>query len=51
MLLGNEKQTKTIDGLSGKSDEENLSFTYDVLDRYILNGEISDLDMRLAPSR
>lgn len=44
--------TKTpIDGLSGKSDEENLCFTYDVLDRYILNGEISDLDMRLAPSR
>lgn len=32
-----------IDGLSGKSDEENLGFTYDVLDRYILNGEISDL--------
>ena len=39
--------TKTpIDGLSGKSDEENLGFTYDVLDRYILNGEISDLDIK-----
>ena len=35
-----------IDGLSGKSDEENLGFTYDVLDRYILNGEISDLDIK-----
>ena len=39
--------TKTpIDGLSGKSDEENLGFTYDVLDRYILTGEISDLDIK-----
>lgn len=39
--------TKTpIDGLSGKSDEENLGFTYDVLDRYILNGEISDLEIK-----
>ena len=39
--------TKTpIDGLSGKSDKENLGFTYDVLDRYILNGEISDLDIK-----
>ena len=39
--------TKTpVDGLSGKSDEENLGFTYDVLDRYILTGEISDLDIK-----
>ena len=39
--------TKTpIDGLSGKSDEENLGFTYDVLDRYILTGEISDLEIK-----
>ena len=39
--------TKTpIDGLSGKSDEENLGFTYDVLDRYILTGEISDLEKK-----
>ncbi len=31
-----------IDGLSGKSDEENLGFTYAVLDRYIRTGEIDD---------
>lgn len=31
-----------IDGLSGKTDEENLGFTYDVLDRYIRTGEIED---------
>lgn len=27
-----------IDGLSGKTDEENLGFTYDMLDRYIREG-------------
>lgn len=27
-----------IDGLSGKSDEENLGFTYDTLDKYIRDG-------------
>ena len=27
-----------IDGLSGKSDEENLGFTYEALDRYIREG-------------
>ncbi|MCR4926000.1 MAG: NAD(+) synthase [Clostridiales bacterium] len=32
-----------IDGLCGKSDEENLGFTYAVLDRYIRTGEIDDL--------
>lgn len=31
-----------IDGLCGKSDEENLGFTYAVLDRYIRTGEIDD---------
>jgi len=31
-----------IDGLSDKTDEENLGFTYDVLDRYIRTGEIDD---------
>ncbi len=31
-----------IDGLCGKTDEENLGFTYDVLDRYIRQGEIDD---------
>ena len=31
-----------IDGLSGKTDEDNLGFTYAVLDRYIRTGEIDD---------
>ena len=30
------------DGLSGKSDEDNMGFTYAVLDRYIETGEIDD---------
>ena len=30
------------DGLCGKSDEDNLGFTYDVLDKYIRTGEIED---------
>ncbi|MCQ2454645.1 MAG: NAD(+) synthase [Clostridia bacterium] len=30
------------DGLCGKTDEENLGFSYDVLDRYIRSGEIDD---------
>ncbi len=33
-----------IDGLSGKTDEENLGFTYDELDRYIRTGEIENKD-------
>lgn len=31
-----------IDGLCGKTDEDNLGFTYEVLDRYIRTGEIDD---------
>ncbi|MBQ1396334.1 MAG: NAD(+) synthase [Eubacterium sp.] len=31
-----------IDGLSGLTDEQNLGFTYEVLDRYIRTGEIDD---------
>ena len=31
-----------IDGLSGKTDEDNLGFTYAVLDRYIRTGQIDD---------
>ena len=31
-----------IDGLCGKTDEDNLGFTYAVLDRYIREGEIDD---------
>lgn len=30
------------DGMSGKSDEEKLGFTYEVLDRYIRTGECDD---------
>ena len=30
------------DGMSGRSDEEKLGFTYEVLDRYIRTGEIED---------
>jgi NAD+ synthase len=32
-----------IDGLCGKTDEDNLGFTYAELDRYIRTGEIDDL--------
>ncbi len=32
-----------IDGLCGKTDEENLGFTYAELDRYIRTGEIEDI--------
>ena len=31
------------DGLCGKTDEDNLGFTYEVLDRYIRTGQIDDL--------
>lgn len=34
------------DGLCGKTDEDNLGFTYDVLDRYIRTGEIEDEDTK-----
>lgn len=35
-----------IDGLCGKTDEDNLGFTYAVLDRYIRTGEIDDEDIK-----
>lgn len=35
-----------LDGLCGKTDEENFGFTYEVLDRYIRTGEIDDLDIK-----
>lgn len=35
-----------IDGLCGKTDEENLGFTYLELDRYIRTGEIDDLNKK-----
>lgn len=34
------------DGLCGRTDEDNLGFTYDVLDRYIRTGEIDDLSVK-----
>ena len=41
--LPNELVDKTpIDGLCGKTDEDNLGFTYAVLDKYIRTGEIDD---------
>lgn len=35
-----------IDGLSGKTDEDNLGFTYAVLDRYIRDGICEDENVR-----
>ena len=35
-----------IDGLCGKTDEDNLGFTYAELDRYIRTGKIDDLDKK-----
>lgn len=35
-----------IDGLCGRTDEDNLGFTYAELDRYIRTGEIEDLDKK-----
>lgn len=35
-----------IDGLCGKTDEENLGFTYAELDKYIRTGEIDDLNKK-----
>lgn len=41
--LPDELVDKTpIDGLCGRTDEDNLGFTYAVLDRYIRTGEIDD---------
>lgn len=34
------------DGLCGKTDEDNLGFTYDVLDRYIRTGKIEDKEVK-----
>lgn len=35
-----------IDGLCGKTDEDNLGFSYAVLDRYIRTGEIDDPEIK-----
>lgn len=34
------------DGLTGKTDEDNLGFTYAVLDKYIRTGEIEDMETK-----
>ena len=45
--LPNELVDKVpIDGLCGKTDEDNLGFTYAELDRYIRTGEIEDLEKK-----
>ena len=35
------------DGLCGKTDEDNLGFTYEVLDKYIRTGEIENMDTKV----
>ena len=40
-----------IDGLCGKTDEDNLGFTYAELDRYIRTGEIDDADKKARIDR
>ncbi len=40
-----------IDGLCGKTDEENLGFTYAMLDKYIRTGEIADMDKKAIIDR
>ncbi len=40
-----------IDGLCGKTDEDNLGFTYAVLDRYIRTGEIDDQNIKAIIDR
>ena len=35
-----------IDGLCGKTDEDNLGFTYAELDKYIRTGEIEDKEKK-----
>ncbi len=40
-----------IDGLCGKTDEENLGFTYAELDIYIRTGEIADADKKAIIDR
>lgn len=39
------------DGLTGKTDEDNLGFTYEVLDKYIRTGEIEDMDAKAKIDR
>ena len=48
-LLGlphNLVEKTPIDGLCGKTDEDNLGFTYAELDKYIRTGEIEDKEKK-----
>ena len=50
--LPDELVDKTpIDGLCGKTDEDNLGFTYAVLDRYIRTGEIENAEHKARIDR
>lgn len=40
-----------VDGLCGQTDEEKLGFTYEVLDRYIREGEIENLETKARIDR
>ena len=40
-----------IDGLSGKTDEDNLGFTYETLDKYIREGICEDADIKAKIDR
>lgn len=40
-----------VDGLCGKTDEDNLGFTYAVLDRYIREGVIEDQELKAKIDR
>ncbi len=52
LKLPDELVDKTpIDGLCGKTDEENLGFTYLELDTYIRTGKIEDLDKKAIIDR
>jgi len=35
-----------VDGLCGKTDEDNMGFTYNVLDRYIREGVCEDAELK-----
>lgn len=45
-LPGDLVEKIPIDGLCGKTDEDNLGFTYAELDKYIRTGEIEDLNKK-----
>ena len=45
-LPGNLVEKRPSDGLSGRSDEDNLGFTYRVLDRYIRTGYCDDPEVK-----